>query len=149
MTVDLAKVEYAVAVSSAEKNTTLPPSYHIPIALIVGGVGVGALLLALVGVRAAALAGIVPLFGLFLLYQAATLRLVFTETALDIYRGETRIRQFPYKEWEIWEIFWSPVPVLFYFREVNSIHFLPILFSPATLRSQLEQRVPNSVADRP
>lgn len=137
-----------MAVSSAEKNTTLQPSYNIPIALMVSGVGLGVLLLALSGGRLAALAGIVTLFGLFLLYQAATLRLVFTETDLDIYRGETRIRRFPYEEWEIWEIFWTPVPVLFYFREVNSIHFLPILFSPDTLRSQLEQRLPNQVDDR-
>ncbi|NEQ44153.1 MAG: DUF3119 family protein [Leptolyngbya sp. SIOISBB] len=137
-----------MTVSSAEKNTTLQPSYNIPIALMVSGVGLGALLLALSGARLAALAGIVTLFGLFLLYQAATLRLVFTETDLDIYRGETRIRRFPYEEWEIWEIFWTPVPVLFYFREVNSIHFLPILFSPDTLRSQLEQHLPNQVDDR-
>lgn len=82
------------------------------------------------------------LFGAFLLYQTATLRLVFTETDLDIYRGETRIRRFPFQEWATWEIFWPPVPVLFYFREVNSIHFLPILFSPSELRSQLEQHVP-------
>jgi hypothetical protein len=29
--------------------------------------------------------------------------------------------------------------VLFYFREVSSIHFLPILFSPSQLRSCLER----------
>jgi len=89
------------------------------------------------------LAGVVFVLGLFLLYQAATLRLVFSETDLDIYRGDQRIRQFPYADWKIWDIFWSPVPVLFYFREVNSIHFLPILFSPEMLRSQLEQHLPH------
>ena len=30
---------------------------------------------------------------------------------------------------------------LFYFRETQSIHFLPILFSPKELREQLELRV--------
>jgi hypothetical protein len=80
----------------------------------------------------------VGLFGVFLGIQALTLRLRFTETALDIYRGEKQIRQFPYAAWEHWEIFWAPVPILFYFREVKSIHFLPIIFSPSQLRSALE-----------
>lgn len=146
--VNRAKVGYAVTVSSTEKSTILQPSYRIPIVLIMGGVGLGALLWIALGIGPAAIAGVVALFGLFLLYQASTLRLVFTETDLDIYRGETRIRRFPYEEWEIWDIFWTPVPVLFYFREVNSIHFLPILFNPDTLRSQLEQHVPNQVDDR-
>ena len=30
---------------------------------------------------------------------------------------------------------------MFYFRETQSIHFLPILFSPKVLREQLELRV--------
>ncbi|MEM1279419.1 MAG: DUF3119 family protein [Cyanobacteria bacterium P01_D01_bin.6] len=137
-----------MTVSSATSKTTLQPSYNIPIILIVAGLGLGALLWQMLGVRPAIGGGIVALFGLFLLYQTATLRLVFTETDLDIYRGETRIRRFPYEEWEIWDIFWSPVPVLFYFREVNSIHFLPILFDPASLRSQLESHLPNQADDR-
>lgn len=115
---------------------------------MVMGLGGAGLAFVMLGVWPAALAGIVFIFGLFLLYQASTLRLVFTETDLDIYRGETRIRRFPYAEWEIWDIFWTPVPVLFYFREVNSIHFLPILFNPAMLRSQLVQRVPNKADER-
>nr|WP_199307169.1 DUF3119 family protein [Alkalinema sp. FACHB-956] len=81
-------------------------------------------------------------FGLFLLIQTASLRLTFTPTELDVYRGATRIRQFPYSEWQNWEIFWSPVPILFYFKEVKSIHFLPILFNPQQLRTCLEQRCP-------
>ncbi len=83
-------------------------------------------------------AAVLGLFGVFLLVQALTLTLRFTENSLDIYRGEKLIRHFPYAEWEHWEIFWSPVPILFYFREVNSIHFLPILFSPTQLRTCLE-----------
>ncbi|MFZ9740116.1 MAG: DUF3119 family protein, partial [Prochlorotrichaceae cyanobacterium] len=85
---------------------------------------------------------VVSLFGLFLLYQAVSLRLRFTETALDIYRGETRIRTFPYKDWQNWQIFWLPVPILFYFREVNSIHFLPMLFEARKLQACLEKVVP-------
>jgi hypothetical protein len=82
---------------------------------------------------------ITGLFGLFLLVQVLTLTLRFTDSALEVYRRETVIRHFPYAEWQHWDIFWSPVPVLFYFREVNSIHFLPILFSPSQLRSCLER----------
>ncbi len=115
---------------SAASITELAPSYRIPLALV--GLAVP---LALVNRW---LGGAVGLFGVFLLIQAITLRLRFTETALDIYRGKTQIRQFPYAEWEHWEIFWSPVPILFYFREVNSIHFLPIIFNPSQLRAALE-----------
>ncbi|MEM1309246.1 MAG: DUF3119 family protein [Cyanobacteria bacterium P01_C01_bin.70] len=129
--------------SSTIEATTLEPSYNIPLFLIVGGLAGVGLTWGLWGSWQAVLAGIVPIFGLFLLYQAKTLRLVFTASDLDIYRGDTRIRQFPYAEWKVWDIFWPPVPILFYFREVNSIHFLPILFSPKDLRSQLERHVPN------
>nr|WP_242517609.1 DUF3119 family protein [Leptolyngbya sp. LK] len=137
-----------VTVSSANQTTTLQPSYNLPIALILGGIAWACLSLVMWGTLVAIVAGIVALFGGFLLYQAATLRLVFTATDLDIYRGDRRIRQFPYQDWEHWDIFWQPVPVLFYFREVNSIHFLPILFSPIMLRSQLEQHVPHQADDR-
>jgi hypothetical protein len=82
------------------------------------------------------------LFGLFLMFQALTLRLQFTATDLDIYRGEKLIRRFPYQEWQNWRIFWNGVPILFYFKEIKSIHFLPILFDPNTLKSCLEQRCP-------
>jgi len=84
----------------------------------------------------------IALFGLFLLVQAVTLRLRFTASALDIYRGETLIRRFPYQEWQNWRIFWPQLPILFYFKEVNSIHFLPILFNPQTLQRCLEARCP-------
>jgi len=90
--------------------------------------------------RWAALA--IVLFGLFLLVQAATLRLCFTTTDLDIYRGDALIRRFPYQEWQNWRVFWFPVPVLFYFREVKSIHFLPILFDPQQLQVCLKQHCP-------
>lgn len=119
---------------SAASITELAPSYRIPLALV--GLAV------LLAVANPWLGGGVGLFGVFLGVQALTLRLRFTETALDIYRGEKQIRQFPYAEWERWDIFWSPVPILFYFREVNSIHFLPIIFSPSQLRTALETHCP-------
>jgi hypothetical protein len=112
----------------------LAPHYAIPIALV-------GLAIPLVLVQPW-VAGIVALFGLFLLFQTATLRLQFTDTDLDLYRGETLLRRFPYQDWLNWQIFWPNLPILFYFREVKSIHFLPILFNPKTLQACLEQRCP-------
>ena len=112
----------------------LLPSFWLPIALVFL-----ALPLFLVQVW---LSSAIALFGLFLFIQAATLRLRFTPSDLDIYRGETLIRRFPYQEWQNWRIFWTPVPILFYFKEVNSIHFLPVLFDPKMLQTCLEARCP-------
>ena len=112
----------------------LSPSYTIPVVLIIAALPI------LLVQRWAG--GAIALFGLFLLVQAATIRLKFTSTDLDIYRSEKLIRQFPYADWQNWRIFWSAVPILFYFREVNSIHFLPILFNPKQLRTSLEQYCP-------
>ena len=44
-------------------------------------------------------------------------------------------------QWLSWRLFAPWLPGLFYFRETQSIHFLPILFSPKELREQLELRV--------
>lgn len=112
----------------------LAPSYALPVVLVIAAIPV---LLISVWVG-----GAIALFGLFLMFQAVTLRLQFTETALDIYRGETLIRHFPYQEWQNWQIFWSSLPILFYFKEIKSIHFLPILFDPKMLQTCLEQRCP-------
>ncbi|MBW4694005.1 MAG: DUF3119 family protein [Lyngbya sp. HA4199-MV5] len=120
--------------TALNQTIVLLPSYKLPIVLIVLA---APLLFVQVWVSL-----IVALFGFFLLFQAATLRLTFTETALDIERGQTLIRRFPYQEWLNWRLFWLPVPILFYFREVNSIHFLPILFDPKTLQTCLEARCP-------
>ena len=81
----------------------------------------------------------IALLGLFLLVQTTIIRLTFTDTELQVCRGTTILRQFPYDDWQVWTIFWSPVPILFYFREVNSIHFLPMLFQPVELVEQLNQ----------
>ena len=124
--------------SSLTPNTIstveLKPSYNIPVVLVLGAIPV--LLIQ------PWLGGILTLLGLFLMLQAVTLRFQFTATNFDLYRGEKLIKRFPYQEWQNWRIFWNPVPILFYFKEVNSIHFLPILFDPKTLKSCLEERCP-------
>lgn len=112
----------------------LKPSYNIPVFLVLGAIPI--LLIQ------PWLGGILAVLGLFLMLQAVTLRFQFTATAFDLYRGEKLIRRFPYQEWQNWRIFWTPIPILFYFKEVNSIHFLPILFDPKTLKSCLEERCP-------
>ena len=122
--------------SSSTATTELAPNYTLPVVIIVAAIGL-ILISPWIG-------GVVALFGMFLMFQAGTLRLQFTETALDIYRGENLIRRFPYQEWQNWEIFWSNIPILFYFKEVKSIHFLPIIFDPKMLKTCLEQRIPKA-----
>jgi hypothetical protein len=114
----------------------LAPSYTLPLVLVLAAMPM--LLFS------AWLGGAIALLGLFLMFQAVTLRLQFTETALDIYRGEALLRRFPYQEWQNWEIFWTSFPILLYFKEVKSIHFLPILFDPKMLKTCLEQRCPRT-----
>jgi hypothetical protein len=114
------------------QTTELAPDYRIPSVIL----AIGALLVPL----SVWIGGIVALFGAFLMIQAIMLRLQFTDSALDIYRGKTLIRSFPFSEWQHWEIFWSPIPILFYFRETKSIHFLPIIFDPIALRQCLEAK---------
>lgn len=120
--------------SPSTQTIELAPSYSLPIGFVL-------LALPLFWMQAW-LSLAVAVFGVFLLVQAVTLRLRFTETALDVYRGETLIRHFPYQDWQNWRIFWQPLPILFYFKEVKSIHFLPILFDPNTLQNCLEARCP-------
>lgn len=127
---------HATSIETSDQTVELAPSYVIPIVLVGAAIP---LLFVQVWLSAA-----IGLFGSFLLIQTVLLRLRFTPTDLDVYRGETLIRRFPYREWQNWEIFWSPVPILFYFREVKSIHFLPIIFDPKMLRACLEQRFPKA-----
>jgi hypothetical protein len=122
------------AASSSTQAVELAPSYALPIVLIVS-----AFLILLLNIWVSLL---IAVLGLFLMFQAVTIRLQFTETALDLYRSETLLRRFPYQDWQNWRIFWQPVPILFYFKEVKSIHFLPILFDPKMLKTCLEQRCP-------
>jgi hypothetical protein len=119
------------------ETVVLKPSYRLPVGLAIAALPLGWLSL---------WAGIpVGLFALFLSIQSATLRLHFTPSALEIYRGQTQIRTFPYADWYHWEIYWPAVPILFYFREVNSIHFLPILFDPKMLTESLTKHCPRKV----
>ena len=84
---------------------------------------------------------VVVLFGVFLLIQTASLRLEFEERALIVWQNGRELRRFPYDQWLTWRLFAPWLPGLLYFRETQSIHFLPILFSPKQLREQLELRV--------
>jgi hypothetical protein len=127
-------VTSAAPSSTSTQTVELSPSYTLPLVLILLSLPV---LLIQPWVSFT-----IAFFGLFLLFQAVTIRLQFTETALDIYRSETLLRRFPYRDWQNWRIFWTAVPILFYFKEVKSIHFLPVLFDPRMLKTCLEQRCP-------
>jgi hypothetical protein len=120
-------------------NLELEPSYTIPLILTLTAIPIAVIQL-WVGIA-------IGIFGLFLTIQTAIIKLKFTTTALEVYRGSKLIRTFPYQEWETWAIFWQPVPILFYFKEVNSIHFLPIIFDPQMLRTCLEYYYPLSNRD--
>ncbi len=84
---------------------------------------------------------VLGLFSVFLLVQTYILKLEFSEDDLVVWRGQKELRRFPFNEWMSWRLFAPWLPGLFYFRESKSIHFLPILFNPAQLQEQLEQRV--------
>jgi hypothetical protein len=118
----------------AAQTTELNPNYAIPVVLVLAGVP-------LIWVQPIA-AGVVAIFGLFLVYQAATIRLVFTETDLEVYRSQQMFRTFPYQEWQDWKVFWFGFPILLYFKEVKSIHFLPVLFDAQMLKTCLEKYIP-------
>lgn len=123
-----------VPLPDRSQTVELAPSYWLPLAFVLA-----ALPLLLVQVWASFA---IALLGAFLLLQTISIRLQFTPTDLDVYRGNTLLRRFPYKDWQNWRIFWQPVPILFYFKEVKSIHFLPILFDPKMLQHCLETRCP-------
>jgi hypothetical protein len=120
--------------TSQPTGIILAPSYNIPIVLTLMAVP---LFLVTWWLSAA-----IAIFGLFLMFQSVNIRLHFTPKALDIYRKDKLIRSFPYSEWQNWKIFWQPIPILFYFKEINSIHFLPILFDAKTLKTSLEKYIP-------
>jgi hypothetical protein len=120
--------------SIASQATELNPNYAIPAVLVLSAIP-------LIWVQSIA-AGVVAIFGLFLVYQAATIRLVFTATDLEVYRSQEKFRTFPYQEWQDWKVFWFSFPVLFYFKEIKSIHFLPVLFDAKMLKNCLEKHIP-------
>lgn len=117
--------------SPSVTTTTIRPDYRLSLSVLFIG-----LCVASVQVWGGL---VIALLGLFLVVQTTVIRLTFTETELQVCRGATILRQFPYAEWQTWTVFWLPIPILFYFREVKSIHFLPMLFSPTELRSQLNR----------
>ncbi len=119
---------------TAEEVIELSPSYRIPIFLVVLSI-----LLLAINIWVAI---IISLLGLFLMFQTIAIRLKFTNNTLEVYYSGKKIRSFPYEEWSNWQIFWQPIPILFYFREVNSIHFLPIIFDAKTLINCLEKYCP-------
>ena len=89
---------------------------------------------------------VLAIFSIFLYIQTAILQLTFSADALLVTRkswgaSAIELKRFPYKEWQYWQIFWPRFPVLFYFREINSIHFLPMLFNADQLQSELKQRI--------
>jgi hypothetical protein len=121
------------------ESVKLAPNYIIPIVIVVAAVPI-----ALVQIWFGLGIGV---FGLFLAIQASIIKLEFTTTTLNVYRSNTIIRTFPYSEWENWVIFWQPVPILFYFKEVNSIHFLPVIFDAKMLLTCLEYYRPQPDLD--
>ena len=114
-------------------DTELQPRFWVPLGVV--GLGLACGLLSWIA------AAVVVLFGRFLMLQTALLRLRFEAEALVVTRSGTEIRRFPYSDWMGWQVFWPVVPVLFYFREVKSIHFLPMLFDANALNEQLTTRI--------
>ena len=116
----------------------LSPSYRIPVILVIAAM-ILLLLQTWVGLAGLACSLGTALFGLFLMFQAITIRLQFTPTALDIYRSEKLMRRFPYADWTDARILWNSIPILFYFKEINSIHLLPIIFDSKMLKKCLNE----------
>ncbi|MEM9215163.1 MAG: DUF3119 family protein [Cyanobacteria bacterium P01_F01_bin.150] len=117
--------------SVVDTKTELKPSFGVALGVIALGASIG-FIQPWVSI-------VVGLFGVFLLIQTVVIRLVFTTSDLEVYRNQELIRSFPYEDWQNWRIFLGPLPVLFYFKEVKSIHFLPMLFSSKMLKSCLEK----------
>jgi ABC-type branched-subunit amino acid transport system permease subunit len=134
--------------NTAAQNSTevieLAPNFRIPVLLILAAIALAAVswwLSGAIALRALALP--IAILGLFLTVQTVLIRLQFTDQALKVLRSGKVILTFPYSEWINWEIFWSPVPILFYFKEINSIHFLPIIFDAKTLADCLHKYYPH------
>jgi len=121
----------AASTPKANQTQELAPRFGIPIGLII-------ISLPLLWVQPWLGLGF-SLLGLFLTLQTVLIRLRFTNTSLEVYRSQKLIRSFPYGEWQNWRLFWEPVPLLFYFKEVKSIHFLPVIFDAKALKACLEK----------
>lgn len=82
------------------------------------------------------------IFGLFLGFQTATVRIAFAGEDFEVWQYGRRVVAFPYREWVKWQLFWPSVPILFYFREVYSPHFIPMLFCHRSLLENLDKFIP-------
>lgn len=117
----------------AAETVVLAPGLRLPLSILLLGI-----LLCLVNLVAG---GAMALLGLILLFQSFRLRLVFGPDALELHNGSVVLRRFPYKNWRSWSLFWKPFPILLFFREVNGIHFVPVIVDGQELLQQLEQRL--------
>ena len=136
-----------MTIDTEAKNSTevveLAPNFKIPVFLLLAAgilVFFSWRLSDAIALRVIALP--IAVLGLFLAVQTVLIRLQFTDEALNVLRSGKVILTFPYSEWLNWEIFWSPVPILFYFKEINSIHFLPIIFDAKVLADCLHKHYP-------
>ena len=123
-----------ITADNSTEVVELAPNFRIPIFLIVTAIASFWV--------SRWLGGAIAILGLFLGIQTILIRLQFTDKALNVLRSGKVIRSFPYSEWLNWEIFWSPIPILFYFKEVKSIHFLPIIFDAKSLVDCLQKHYP-------
>ncbi len=138
----------ADATASADlEEVTLTPRYWVPLGLTLIAGGVLTLSPRWPGFLYTALSLLT--LAAFLALQTNLLRLCFQAEALVVLRSGEEIRRFPYDAWLAWRVFFPALPVLFYFREQNSPHLLPMLFDADALRAELERRVPLPVAPSP
>nr|YP_002048723.1 hypothetical protein PCC_0054 [Paulinella chromatophora]ACB42513.1 hypothetical protein PCC_0054 [Paulinella chromatophora] len=122
-----------------DSNDVMNLSSHFGIAI--GILGIGIIMLALNNFwNWIELPGYLVLaFGLFLIVQSSLLTVKLNSNSFAVYRKHNLLRQFPYEHWIHWRLFWPSLPILFYFRERKSIHFLPTIFDVKILRSKLDQ----------
>jgi hypothetical protein len=112
----------------------VPPRFNLALSVIaIGAIATQWLL----GVGVA-----VMIFGAFLVFQTATVRIIFAAEQFEVWQYGKRVIGFPYKEWQKWQVFWPPLPILFYFREIYSPHFIPMLFDHRILRENLKKFIP-------
>ena len=121
--------------SESKDSVTISPSFQLPIILIV-------LSFMLLFLNIGILPTIVSAsFSFFLLLQAFTLRINITKEDFVVLQLGKEIRRFPFKNWIAWKLFLPDLPGIFYFRETNSPHLLPILFNPKQLKEELLKKV--------
>ena len=121
--------------SESKDSVTISPSFQLPIILIV----LSFMLLFLnIGIWPTIVSSS---FSFFLLLQTFTLRINITKEDFVVLQLGKEIRRFPFKNWIAWKLFLPDLPGIFYFRETNSPHLLPILFNPKQLKEELLKKV--------